>query len=55
MFPETKAWETLRFEGKQNYFLREQTSSVLLYSDEQKSAFNNIHTTIVFRDKNSIV
>jgi hypothetical protein len=26
-----------------------------LYSDEQKSTFNNIHTTIVFRDKNSIV
>ena len=27
----------------------------LLYSDEQKSTFNNIHTTTVFRDKNSIV
>jgi hypothetical protein len=31
------------------------TLSALLYSDEQKSTFNNIHTTIVFRDKNSIV
>ena len=44
-------------ENKTNYFprAREQTLRVLLYSDEQKSTFNNIHTTIVFRDKNSIV
>ncbi len=33
MFPaETKSRETLRFEGKQNYFPREQTLSVFLYS-----------------------
>jgi uncharacterized protein YkuJ len=55
IFPETKSRETLRFEeNKTKYFPREQTLSVLLYSDEQKSTFNNIHTTIVFRDKNSI-
>ena len=42
-------------ESKTNYFPREQTLSVLLYSDEQKSTFNNIHTTIVIRDKNSVV
>ena len=36
MFPETKSRETLNFEGKQNYFPREQTLSVLLYSDEIK-------------------
>ncbi len=28
--------DSLRFEGKQNYFPREQTLSVLLYSDEIK-------------------
>ena len=42
-------------ENKINYFPREQTLSVLLYSDEQKSTFNSIHTKIVFRDKISIV
>ncbi len=36
MFPETKSRETLSFEGKQNYFPRKQTLSVLLYSDEIK-------------------
>ncbi len=36
MFPETKSRETLSFKGKQNYFPREQTLSVLLYSDEIK-------------------
>jgi hypothetical protein len=41
-------------ENKTNYFPREQTLSVLLYSDKQKSTFNNIHTTIVFHNKNSI-
>jgi hypothetical protein len=59
MFPETKSRETLRFEGKQNYFPREQTLSALLCNNEQKSKYNkhadnNIHATIVFRDKNSI-
>jgi hypothetical protein len=34
---------------KTNSFPREQTLSVLLYNDERK--INNIHTTIVFRDK----
>ena len=42
-------------ENKTNYFPREETLSVLLYSDKQISTFNNIHTIIVFRDKNSIV
>ncbi len=42
----------LRFEGKQNYFPREQTLSVLLYSDEIKIKKNN-HTTIVSCDKNN--
>jgi hypothetical protein len=37
---------------KTNYFPREQTLSVLLYSEKQKSTLN---TTIIFRDKNSIV
>jgi hypothetical protein len=59
MFPETKSREPLTFmqgrENKINYFPREQTLSVLLYSDEQKSTFNNIHTKIVFRDKIFIV
>ncbi len=44
MFPETKSRETLSFEGKQNYFPREQTLSVLLYSDEikiKKYSYNN--------------
>jgi hypothetical protein len=37
MFPKTKARETLDSrESKTNYFPREQTLSVLLYSDEQK-------------------
>ena len=46
-FPEGK--------NKTNYFPRGQTLSVLSYSDEPKSTLiNNIHTTIVFRDKNSI-
>ncbi len=39
MFPETKSRETLSFEGKQNYFPREQTLSVLLYSDEIKKIY----------------
>ena len=34
VFPETT--QTLSFEEKQNYFPREQTLSVLLYSDEIK-------------------
>ena len=47
MFPETKSRETLRFEGKQNYFPREKTLSVLLYSDEtniniEQHSYNNI-------------
>ncbi len=44
MFPETKSKETLSFEGKQNYFPREQTSNVLSYSDEikiKKYSYNN--------------
>ena len=41
----------MRLEGKQNYFPREQTLSVLLYSEERK--INNIHTTIVFDAKKS--
>jgi hypothetical protein len=45
MFPETKSRETLRFEGKQNYFPREQTLSVLLYSIATNK---NQHSTINF-------
>ena len=53
MFPETKSRETLSFEAKQNYFPREQTLSVLLYSDEIKITAKSIHTTIAFCDKNN--
>jgi hypothetical protein len=48
MFSETKSRETLRFEGnKINYFPREKTLSVLLYSDEtniniEQHSYNNI-------------
>ena len=51
MFPETKSRETLRFdhsrENKTNYFPREKTLSVLLYSDEtniniEQHSYNNI-------------
>jgi hypothetical protein len=41
MFPETKLRETLRVEEKQNYFPKEQTLSVLLYSDETKINYNS--------------
>ena len=49
MFPEslnvreTKSSETLGLEGKQNYFPRKQTLSVLLYSGERN--ISNINTT----------
>ena len=47
-----KHWDSR--ENKTNYFPREQTLIVLLYSDEQTSTLNDMHTTIIFRDKNYI-
>ena len=41
--------------NRTNYFLTEQTLSVLLYSDERKINKIHIHTTTVFRDKNSTI
>ena len=43
----------IEIRGKTKLF--PERTDVLLYSDKQKSTFNNIHTTIVFRDKKSIV
>jgi hypothetical protein len=45
--------ETLSFEGKQNYFLREQAFYFVFGCDEIK-ILKNTHTTIVFCDKKNI-
>jgi hypothetical protein len=50
-FPKSLEGKIRGNRGKQNYLFPEGTDilSLLLYNDEQKSTFNNIHTKIVFR------